>query len=121
MEVTVKLRSIAVASFVALALAIVGSAVARPSAARAKTVNVTAKDFSFTLSPKTVHHGRVMFVIKNDGQTAHDFAIAGHVSKLVSPGKKTTLTVTLKRGSIAYRCTIDSHARMGMKGVLHVT
>ena len=117
-----KLRSMVVASVVVLSLlGVAGTALARQSAARAKTVHVTAKDYSFTLSPKTVHHGRVMFVIKNEGKTAHDFEIAGHMSKIVSPGKTTTLTVNLKRGHIAYKCTIDSHAQMGMKGVLDVT
>lgn len=53
------LRSIALASVLVLALAGAGSAVARPSAAPTRTVKVTAKDFSFVLSPKTVRHGRV--------------------------------------------------------------
>ena len=116
-----KVRSIAVASFLALALTIVGAAAAGPSAKRTTTVKVTAKDYSFTLSPKTVKHGRVKFMIKNAGKVAHDFEIAGHVSKLVQPGKSATLTATLKRGSIAYKCTVDSHAQLGMKGVLRVT
>jgi uncharacterized cupredoxin-like copper-binding protein len=117
----VKLRSIAVASVVVLALVGAGAAAAHPSSRHAKTVKVTAKDFSFVLSATTVHHGRVTFMIKNDGQTGHDFSIAGHTSKIVMPGKTTTLTVTLKRGRVPYRCTVDSHAQMGMKGVLHVT
>jgi uncharacterized cupredoxin-like copper-binding protein len=116
-----KLRSIALTSVSVLALAGAGNAVARPSKALETTVKVTAKDFSYVLSPKTVHHGRVMFVIKNTGATAHDFAIAGHVSKMVQPGKTVKLTVTLKKGRIPYRCTVDSHARLGMKGVLKVT
>jgi uncharacterized cupredoxin-like copper-binding protein len=116
-----KLRSIALASVLVLALAGAGDAAARPSKAHMTTVKVTAKDFSFVLSPKTVHHGRVTFVIKNDGATTHDFAIAGHASKMVQPGKTVKLTVTLKKGRIPYRCTVDSHAQMGMKGVLKVT
>jgi uncharacterized cupredoxin-like copper-binding protein len=117
----VKRRSVALASVFVLALAGAAIAVARPSVAHVTTVKVAAKDFSFVLSPKTVHHGRVTFVIKNEGATAHDFAIAGHTSKMVHPGKTVTLTVTLKKGRIPYRCTVDSHARLGMKGVLRVT
>jgi uncharacterized cupredoxin-like copper-binding protein len=60
-------------------------------------------------------------VIKNTGHTPHDFAIAGHTSSRVQPGKTTRLTVTLKKGRYPYRCTVDSHAKLGMKGVLHVT
>jgi uncharacterized cupredoxin-like copper-binding protein len=103
-----------------IALGVVGTAAARPSSARATTVEVTAKDFSFVLSTKAVHHGRVTFVIRNQGHTDHDFAIAGQRSKVIGPGKTTRLTVTLKRGRYPYRCTVDSHAQLGMKGVLHV-
>lgn len=116
-----KVRSFALVSVLVLALAGAGTAAALRSAAHAITVKVTAKDYSFTLSPKTVRHGRVTFVIRNAGATSHDFAIAGHVSNMVAPGKTVRLTVTLKKGRIPYRCTVDSHARLGMKGVLHVT
>jgi uncharacterized cupredoxin-like copper-binding protein len=116
-----KLRSLAAFSALALALVAVGAAAARPATAQATMVKVTAKDFSFALSTKKVRQGRVTFVIKNAGQTSHDFAIAGHHSKTIGPGKTTRLTVTLKRGKWPYRCTVDSHAKLGMKGVLRVT
>jgi plastocyanin len=103
------------------ALTLAGAAGARAGATRAVTVHVTAKDFSFTLSPKKVKHGRITFVIVNRGHAAHDFAIAGHTSKTIGPGKTTRLTVTLARGAHPYKCTVDSHAELGMKGVLHVT
>ena len=60
------------------------------------------------------------FVIKNAGASPHDFAIAGHRSKTIGPGKTTRLTVTLKPGRYPYRCAVDSHASLGMKGVLRV-
>ena len=31
------------------------------------------------------------------------------------------MTVTLRKGKYPYRCTVDSHAELGMKGVLRVT
>jgi plastocyanin len=105
----------------AIALAAVGGAAAHPRSAKTTTVRVAMKDFSFVLSTKTVKHGKVTFAIRNTGQTSHDFSIAGHTSKVIGPGKRTTLTVTLKRGSDPYKCTIDAHASLGMKGVLHVT
>jgi plastocyanin len=85
------------------------------------TVKVIAKDYSFKLSTKTVPHGKVMFEVRNEGHTAHNFSIAGHTSKEIGPGKSTTLTVTLKKGSHPYSCTVDSHKELGMKGVLKVT
>jgi uncharacterized cupredoxin-like copper-binding protein len=61
-----------------------------------------------------------MFTIKNAGKTAHDFAIAGHTSKMIAPGKSATMIVQLKAGRYPYKCTVDSHASLGMKGTLHV-
>lgn len=113
-------RNILVLSAALLAFAGVGTASARPSATQATTVTVTAKDFSFALSRKTVKAGRVTFVIHNASPAVHDFEIAGHRSATIRPGKTTRLTVTLKAGSYPYKCTVDSHAELGMKGVLRV-
>jgi uncharacterized cupredoxin-like copper-binding protein len=63
----------------------------------------------------------VTFAVRNKGRTKHDFSIAGHRSKTIGPGKTTRLTVTLKKGRYPYKCTVDSHAKLGMKGVLRVT
>ena len=117
-----RLRSFSALAVLMLGLAVVGTAAARSSATHVATVKVTAKDYSFVLSPKTVKHGRVTFVVRNTGHAPHDFAIAGHHSKTIGPGKTTKLTVTFaKRGRYPYSCTVDSHAELGMKGVLRVT
>lgn len=113
-------RSIATLSAVVLLLTGASMAAARPSSVRTTTVKVTAKDYSFKLSSQSVAHGRVTFLIKNTGRTPHDFSIAGHTSTIVQPGKSMRLTVNLKAGRFPYRCTIDSHAKLGMKGVLRV-
>ena len=114
-------RFTAVLAAFALALGVGGTAAATTKAHHATTVKVTAKDYSFKLSEQTVKHGTITFMIKNDGHTSHDFAIAGHKSKIISAGKSTSLTVTLKKGSYPYKCTVDSHAKLGMKGMLKVT
>jgi S1-C subfamily serine protease len=80
-----------------------------------------AKDYKFVLSTRTVAHGRVRFVITNRGSAPHDFSIANHTSKTIQPGQRTSMTITLKRGRYAYRCTVDSHTELGMKGVLRVS
>jgi uncharacterized cupredoxin-like copper-binding protein len=106
----------------ALVLGIATLLLAIPAFARAtSTIDVKAKDFAFVLSAKTVHHGSIAFAIKNVGKTAHDFAIAGHTSSVIAPGTSTRLVVTLERGSYPYKCTVDAHAKLGMKGVLVVT
>jgi len=117
-----RFRSLSAVAALVLALTVIGAAGARSSAMHVATVKVTAKDFSFALSTKTVKHGRIVFMIRNAGAASHDFAIAGHHSKTIGPGKTTTLTVTLaKPGRYPYHCTVDSHAELGMKGVLRVT
>jgi uncharacterized cupredoxin-like copper-binding protein len=116
-----KRYSLALVAVLSLALVGAGGAAAQMSAVQTTTVQVKAKDFKFVLSRKTVPHGRITFVIKNIGAADHDFAIAGHRSKSIGPGKTTRLTVTLKKGKHPYKCTVDSHAELGMKGVLTVT
>jgi uncharacterized cupredoxin-like copper-binding protein len=115
------LRSITALTAVALAVGGTTAALASTSSTKVTTVKVTMKDFSFVLSPKTARHGTIRFTIRNAGHTNHDFAIARKKSKSIGPGKSTTLTVTLKKGRYPYKCTIDSHAKLGMKGVLRVT
>jgi uncharacterized cupredoxin-like copper-binding protein len=84
------------------------------------TVTVTAKEFSFKLSAKTVKHGVVTFKVKNAGKLAHDFKISGKKTRMISPGKTVTLKVALTKGSKAYLCTVPGHAAAGMKGKLKV-
>jgi plastocyanin len=114
---TILAVSIAVLGFACVG---VGTGAARPAAAQATTVNVTAKDFYFVLSRKTVKAGRVTFVIRNASPALHDFKIAGHRSKTIGSGQTTRLSVTLKPGRYLYTCTVDSHAELGMKGYLRV-
>jgi uncharacterized cupredoxin-like copper-binding protein len=60
-------------------------------------------------------------VIDDVGHTTHDFAVAGHTSARIGPGKSARLVVTLEHGSFPYKCTVDSHAKLGMKGTPAVT
>ena len=114
-----KLSSISVLA--ALSLALVAASSAAASSSASTTVRVKATDFKFALSTKTVKHGPITFVLRNASAAVHNFAIAGHTTKSIGPGKTTRLTVTLKRGRYPYKCTVDSHAELGMKGVLRVT
>ncbi len=110
--------SLLVAALVA-ASALAAPALASRSHATAK-VTVTATEFKFVLSPKTVAHGTVTFTIVNKGKLAHDFKIAGKVTPQIQPGKTAKLTVTLKAGKYPYLCTVPGHAAAGMKGTLVV-
>lgn len=90
---------------------------AKAHAAKA-TITVTAVDYKFHVSASSVSKPEtVTFKIVNKGKTQHDFKIDGKTSKLLSPGKSTTLTVKFtKKGSYYYDCTVPGHAALGMKG-----
>jgi uncharacterized cupredoxin-like copper-binding protein len=108
-----------------LACATVGTAgVVLPAvASAASSVTVTAgkpSEFRFTLSSKSVKAGKVTFKVTNKGKISHDFKIGGKTTPLLKAGKSATLTVTLKKGSAAYLCTVPGHAAAGMKGTLKV-
>jgi uncharacterized cupredoxin-like copper-binding protein len=104
----------------ALALVAALAAVAVPIALAA-SVGVTGKEFKFNLTTKSVRHGKVTFKFTNKGRLKHDFKIAGKKTALIKPGKSATLTVSLKKGTYTYICTVPGHAAAGMKGKLKVS
>jgi uncharacterized cupredoxin-like copper-binding protein len=113
------------AAFAALAV-LVGVAASSVLAAKGQTqkttVKVTALDtLRFTLSRKSAPHGVVVFVVTNNGTQKHDFSIAGKKTILLGHNKSATLTVTLTARKWPYKCTVDSHAQAGMKGIFTAT
>jgi uncharacterized cupredoxin-like copper-binding protein len=106
--------AVAVASF-----AVAVPAFASPAHATA-AVKVTATEFKFALSTKSVTHGSVTFTVVNKGKLAHDFKIGGKKTPMLAPGKSGKVTVTLKAGKFPYLCTVPGHAAAGMKGTLAV-
>jgi uncharacterized cupredoxin-like copper-binding protein len=98
---------------------------AQQSTVRAATVTVTAakpSEFHFTLSKKSAPLGTVTFKVTNKGNLPHDFKIAGHKTKLLSPGQSQSLKITFKKkGSYPYLCTVTGHAAAGMKGTFKIT
>lgn len=116
------MKRITLALGVALAALVAAAPVgAGSTAATATTVTVTMKEFKYVLSKTKVPHGSVTFKLVNKGKLKHDFKIAGKKSKLIGPGKTGKLIVTLKKGKLAYICTVAGHAAAGMKGKLNVT
>jgi uncharacterized cupredoxin-like copper-binding protein len=128
----VSMRKIVIGSIAAAAVGVFGAAAqarqtpavakAPQQAALLKTVKVTARDLSFTLSSKTAKRGVVIFKVTNAGALKHDFSISGRKTKLLSHGQTATLRVTfLRKGHYGYKCTVAGHAAGGMKGVFTIT
>ena len=109
-------------ALIALVVAVVAIVAAAPSASGRSTakVTVTATDFKFRLVPKTVVRGVTTFTVVNRGEASHDFKIAGKKTRILNPGARATLKVTLKKGRYPYLCTVPGHAQSGMKGTLVV-
>ena len=90
-------------------------------AAATTTISVKATEYKFTLSKKSLSKpGKVIFNVVNKGTIPHDFKIDGKQTALLSPGQSAKLTVTLKKGSFPYMCTVSGHAALGMKGTFKV-
>jgi uncharacterized cupredoxin-like copper-binding protein len=77
-------------------------------------------DFKFKILPARATAGVNTFVVTNRGQATHDFRIGGKKTKILNPGQKQTIVVTLKKGRYPYLCTVPGHAQLGMKGTLVV-
>ena len=102
-----------VTGFVAIA-ALAPSAFGTGSTATA-THTVTMTDFKFRIVPVRVRPGTHRFVVINRGQATHDFKIGTKKTRILNPGQRQTLTVTLKRGRYTVTCTVPGHAALGMR------
>jgi uncharacterized cupredoxin-like copper-binding protein len=92
------------------------------SSSKTITIKVTATEFKFALSKRSVPKGTtVIFKITNKGKIEHDFKINGKKTKLLAAGQSTTLKVVFsKKGKLGYLCTVKGHAGLGMKGTFGV-
>ena len=88
------------------------------SSSKVVTIKVTATEFKFVMSKRSVPKGTtVIFKVTNKGKIQHDFKIGTKKTKLLNPGQSVTLKVVFsKKGNIAYLCTVKGHATLGMKG-----
>ena len=102
-----------------------GGTTSTPVAMSGKKIDVTEKDFSITVAGgSTVKPGTYTFVVVNKGPSSHNLTINGpgvanQATPTSGPGK-TTLTVTLKKGTYALFCSVPGHKALGMDTKLQV-
>lgn len=90
-------------------------------------VQVTAVEYSFTLSRTTVPAGKVIFQFVNHGQDEHNLnvapnseaPVAGSFSNLQSQGVSDQ-EIELKPGTYTLFCSLPEHEKKGMKATLVV-
>lgn len=121
-------RRLTCAIALAAAAACVAAAVAVHSYGAARSpattkVTVSATDYRFKLSVKTMHAGTVVFTVVNKGEVPHNFKVQrlNAVTRLLQAGERGTLRVRFKKpGRYYYLCTVDNHVLFGMAGYLRV-
>ncbi|MFQ5846617.1 MAG: cupredoxin domain-containing protein [Candidatus Methylomirabilales bacterium] len=86
----------------------------------AQQVKLNATEFAFRPSSASVEPGEVTFVVKNNGEYVHGFAIEGIRKNLprIEPGETARLTVPLRKGTYTFYCPVKGHRGKGMEGAL---
>jgi plastocyanin len=105
-------------------------AVLVPAQAGAKTyparVQVTAKEFWFALSSRSVKSGPAVIEFVNFGQDAHDMKVQKvgttkvYSVPLTQPGSHYDLSIKLLPGRYQLWCSVANHKQLGMQATLIV-
>jgi plastocyanin len=95
--------------------------------AKAGTLEIDAfptGDLKFIPVAAQATPGKVLVKSVNKASIGHNIAVEGNgvsqAGPVVSGGKTSEVTVSLKPGTYQFLCTVPGHAAAGMKGVLTV-
>jgi uncharacterized cupredoxin-like copper-binding protein len=110
-------RRLVVPALLAAVVAAVAPAALGTSSAR---YTVTATDFKFAIAPARLKAGKQTFTVVNRGEATHDFKLGAKKTRILNPGERQTITVTLRKGRYTAICTVPGHATLGMKKTLVV-
>ena len=78
--------------------------------------SVTATDFKFRILPARVVGGVNTFTVVNRGEATHDFKIGTKKTRILNPGQRQTIRVTLVKGRrYVVICTVPGHAQLWMR------
>lgn len=104
-----------------IALVAAGSvALAVAPALGAITIPVkTTTGLMFAGMPTTLKPGTYTFKYTNTSGIIHNLKVGDKTTATFATGTK-SVTVTLKKGKVAYLCSVPGHAAAGMKGTITV-
>ena len=114
------------AALAALATAATLVVVPAHAAVAPSRIQVSAKEFWFALSRRTVTEGPAIVQLVNFGEDPHDLRIQRiggtkvYRTPLIQPGKFFDLSVKLLPGRYKLWCSIPTHSGLGMKATLVV-
>jgi uncharacterized cupredoxin-like copper-binding protein len=109
-----------------LAVSAVGVAKTKPPQKRTVQANPNGQ-LKFNKTTLTVKHGRVKLIMKNPKSSGldHGIAIKGQGldkdGRIVAPGKSSSVTAKLSKGTYTFYCPVLGHAKAGMKGKITVS
>jgi hypothetical protein len=90
-------------------------------------MQAVTREFSITLSRKTVPAGQVSIELANFGQDPHDLRVervdhpdTGFAFTLAKPGSVASKKLSLAPGEWKLYCTLEGHAAAGMRAYLTV-
>jgi len=88
-------------------------------------VKVTLSDYSMEVESEGVRPGQVLFVVRNEGNTEHNFVIEGvntmqRFADNLKPGETRSVRVELQPSRYNLYCPVDDHKNKGMANVLKV-
>jgi uncharacterized cupredoxin-like copper-binding protein len=89
-------------------------------------LQVTAKEFYYTLSSRTAPAGAAVIEFVNYGEDPHDMRVqrAGggrlYKTRVLQPGEYVDLAIKLVPGKYNLWCSVANHRQLGMQAVLVV-
>jgi len=119
-------RIAAAAAFAALVVLAPAPAGARTSKSFPTRVQVTAKEFWYALSSRSVKPGQAVIEFVNFGQDPHDMRVQKigtakvYSVPTVQPGDHYDLSIELLPGRYLLWCSIANHRQLGMVATLVV-
>lgn len=89
-------------------------------------VQVTAREYSLSLSRTRIKPGPATFELVNFGEDDHDLAVSRKGSSrsvktdVARPGERARVSLRVRRGTYVLWCTISDHRERGMRATLRV-